>query len=188
MRIFGLIGAEKSFDQSDKYVLSYLTTFVNSVLGFLPCCSSNSVFFSSVCTVNRISLSLFPASILTNIKFFSVCIAPSTVPIPVCNRGVQYSISIFRFLQNSRYSFEIKPPLYRIWFFSGISYKLKLLDKNCVTCFVSEVFQIFTLGHLLNRSKVFSICTSPWIFLLCSFPVKTVCISCPGSVSISNFL
>ena len=36
--------------------------------------------------------------------------------------------------------------------FSGVPYNLKLLDENCVTLFVSEVLQIFTIGHLLNLS------------------------------------
>ena len=93
----------------------------------------------------------------------------------------------FRLLQNSRYSFEIKAPPLSDLIFSGIPYKVKLFDKNCITSFVSEVLQIFTVGHLLNLSTAINICTSPWMFLLCSFPVKSICNSCLGSVSFSNF-
>ena len=148
-----------------------------------------------MCTVNRItrnawftvSVGLFPSSRFAITKFYSVCVALSTVPFPVCIRGVQYSISIFRFLQNSRYSFEIKEPPLSDLIFSGIPYRLKLLDRYCITYFVSEVLQIFTVGHLLNLSTTVDICTSPWMFLLCKFLVKSVSISCPGLVSFSSF-
>ena len=71
---------------------------------------------------------------------------------PLCIRGALYSISMFRFLQNSRYSFEIKAHPLSDFIFSGIPYKLKLLVNNCITFFVSAVLQIFTFGHLLNLS------------------------------------
>ena len=77
-----------------------------------------------------------------------------------------FSISMFRLLQNSRYSFEIKAPPLSDFIFSGIPYKLKLVDKNCITSFVYEVLQIFTVGHLLNLSTAISICTSPWMFFV----------------------
>ena len=116
---FGHVGAEKeSCDQSDEHVSQSLMIFVNSVLGFFPWCNSKGVFFSPVCTVNRLtrnarftlSVRIFPFSKFAITRFFNIWIARSTVPFAVCIRGVQYSFSIFRFLQNSRYSFEIKAP------------------------------------------------------------------------------
>ena len=127
------------------------------------------------------------SSMFAVIKFFNVCIALSTVPLPVCIRGVQYSISIFRFLQNSRYSLEPNAPPVSDINFSGIPFKLKLLNKKFLTSSVSADLQIFTVGHLLNLSIAISICTSPFIFLLCNFPVKSLGISWPGSVNFSNF-
>ena len=50
--------------------------------------------------------------------------------------------------------------------FSGIPYKLKLLDKKFITSFVSEILQIFTVGHLLNLSIAIKICVSPFNCLL----------------------
>ena len=61
---------------------------------------------------------------------------------------------------DSRYSFEIKALPLSDLIFSVIPYKLKLFDKSCVTSFVFEVLQIFTVGHLLNLSTAISICTS----------------------------
>ena len=78
------------------------------------------------------------------------------------------------------------PPLSDI-IFSGITYKLKLLDKKFVTSFVSEVLQIFAVGHLLILSTGLSICVSPLRFLLCSFPVTSICVFCPCSDSFSSF-
>ena len=196
MGIFGLFGAETvSSDQLDRYDFPSLTIFVNSVFGFLPWCSSNGVNFNPVCIVNRItcsalftlSVKLIPSSKFAIIKIFNVCIALSTTPFPVCTRGVQYSISIFRFLQNSRYSFETNAPPLSDLIFSGIPYKLKLLGRKFVTSLVSAVLHIFTVGHLLNLSTAISICTSPCIFSLCNFPVKSICNSWPGSVRFSNF-
>ena len=127
------------------------------------------------------------SSLFAIIKFFSVCIALFTVPFPVFIRGVQYSISIFRFLQNFRYSLQTNAPPLSDLIFSGIPYKLKLLDRKFLTSFVSADLQIFTVGILLNLSIAISICASPFIFLLCNFPVKSICISWPGSVNFSRF-
>ena len=71
--------------------------------------------------------------------------------------------------------------------FSGIPYILKLLDRKFVTSFVSEVLQNVAVGHLLNLSIAISICISPLNFLLCSFPVKSNCIFCPGSDNCFHF-
>ena len=185
------------FGRLDRYDFPSLTMFVSSVLGLLPWCSSNGVDFDPICIVNRItcnalftlSVRLIPSSKFAIIKLFMVCIALSTTPFPVCARGVQYSISIFRFLQNSRYSFEtIAPPLSDLTF-SGIPYKFKIGDKKFVTSLVSAVLHTFTVGHLLNLSTAIaiSICTSPCIFLLCNFPVKSICNSWPGSVRFSSY-
>ena len=59
--------------------------------------------------VNRITFNaLFTHSVrqklsseLATIKFFMVCIARSTAPVPVCILGVQYSSSMFFDIQNS---------------------------------------------------------------------------------------
>ena len=118
--------------------------FVNSVLGFLPWCSSNGVVFRPVCIVNRItrnalftlSVMPIPSSRFAIIRFLSVCIALSTALFPVCIRGVEYSISMFRFLQNSRYSFDINALPLSDFFFYGIPYRLKLLVKKFITSFV----------------------------------------------------
>ena len=135
-----------------------------------------------------LSVRLMLSPIFAIIKFFSVCNALSTVPfLFLCIRGVQYSNSIFRFLQNSRYSLETNAPPLSDLIFSGIPYKLKLLDRKFMTSFVSADLQIFTVGHLLNLSIAISICTSPFVFLLFSFPVKSICISWPGSVNFSSF-
>ena len=116
-----------------------------------------------------LSFNSIPSSRLVSINFFKVCIARSTAPFPVCNRGVQYSISIFRLLQNSLYSFEIKAPSLSDLIFSGIPYRLKLFIRKFMTSFVSAVLQVFTVGQLLKRSIAIKICTSPFIFLLWSF-------------------
>ena len=99
--------------------------FVISVLGLLPWCNSNGVSFYPVCIVKRItrsaqftpSVRYIPPSSFAIIKFFSVCIDFSTTPFPVSIRGVQYSISMFRFLQNYLYSFKIKVHFCRILIF-----------------------------------------------------------------------
>ena len=132
-----------------------------------------------------VSVKLMPSPKFAIIKFFIVCIALSTTPFPVCARGVQYSISKFRFLQISWYSFETNALSDLIFF--GIPYKLKLLDINFVTSLVSAVLHIFTVGNLLNLSSAISICTSLCMFLLCNFPVKSICSSWPGSVRFSYF-
>ena len=55
---------------------------------------------------------------LAIIKFFNVWIARSTTPVPVCNLGVLYSISIFFDLQKSLYSLAMNaPPLSVLIFF-----------------------------------------------------------------------
>ena len=130
-----------------------------------------------VCMVNRItrdarftlSVRLMPSSKFAMIRFFNVCVAISTAPYPVCTQGVQYSISILRFLQISRYSFETKVPPLSALIFSEIPYKLKLLDKNIMTSLVSAGLRFFTVGHLLNLSTAISICTSPCMCVLCIF-------------------
>ena len=74
-----------------------LVIFVDSVLGFLPWCNSNGVFFNPVCIVYRITFSarfmlsvrLLPFSVFAKSKFFIVSFALSTVPFPVCFRGGQ---------------------------------------------------------------------------------------------------
>ena len=53
--MFGLLVAKlDNSDQSDRKDLPSFIVFVNSVLGSLPWCNSNSVFFSPVCIVKRI--------------------------------------------------------------------------------------------------------------------------------------
>ena len=113
-------------------------------------------------------------SLLSN---FSDCIELSTTPFPVCILRLQYSISIFRFLQNFLYTLEIIAPPLSDFIFSGIPYKVKILIRKLISSFVSEVLQVSTVGHLLNLSTAISICTSPCKFLLCNFPVKSICIS-----------
>ena len=120
-------------------------------------------------------------------KFFKTCIALSTTLFPVCNRGVQYSISMFQFVQNSLYSFDIKAPPLSDLIFSGIPYKLKLFVSKFMTSFVRSVLQIFTVGHLLKRSTAIKIWTSPFICLLCSFPVKIHLYFCPVRLVYSTF-
>ena len=194
--IFGLFGAETdTSDQLDRYDFPSLTIFVKSVLGFLPWCRSNGVNFNPVCILNRITCSagfrftlsvrLTPSSKFVLIRFFNVCIALSTTPFPVCTRGVQYSISIFRFLQILGILWKQTLLFYQIWFFSGILYKLKLLDKMFVTSLLSALLHIFTVGHLLNLSTAISVCTSH--VFSCSSPVKSICNSWPDSIRFSSF-
>ena len=176
--IFGLFFAEIDIsDQYDKYVFPSLIILVDSVLGFLPWCNSKGVLFNPVCIVKRItrsarftlSVKSVPSSIFSSIRFFRVRIALSTTPFPVCSRGVQYSISIFPFLQNSLYSFDIKAPPLSDLIFSGIPYRFKLFVRKFKTSFVSAVLHIFTVSHLLKRSTAIKIWTSPFIRLLCIF-------------------
>ena len=94
---------------------------------------------------------------------------------------------MFRFLQSSLYSFNIKAPPSSDFIFFGIPYKLKLFVRKFMTSFVSAVLHIFTVGHLLKRSTAIKISTSQFIRLFCSFSVKSICISWPGSVSFFNF-
>ena len=93
-----------------------------------------------------------------------VCIALSTTPFPVCIRRVQASISKFRLLQNFRFSFEMNAPPLSDFISSGIPYRLKLLYRKFITSFVSEVLQIFAVGHLLNLSIAIKTCVSPFNF------------------------
>ena len=102
---------------------------------------------------------------LANIKFFIVCIALSTVPFPVCVRGEQYSISIFRDFQKFLYSVEMNAPPLSDLIFSGIPYRLKWFSRKPMTPLVSEVLQIFAVRHLRNRSIAISIWGSPLCFL-----------------------
>ena len=166
MGIFGLFGAETDYsDKLDRYDFLSLMIFVSSVLGFLPRCNLNGVNFNPVCIVNCITCSaLFTLSdkFMTSskfaiINFFNVCIALSTTPFPVCARGVQYSISTFRFLQKSRYSFETNAPFLSDLIFSGFPCKIKLLDRKTVTSLISAVLHIYTVGHLQNLSTAISI-------------------------------
>ena len=122
-----------------------------------------------------LSVKLFPSSRFAIIKFFNVCIDHLKTPFPVCILVVQYSLSILGFLKSCLSSFEMNAALLSD-FFSGIPYKLKLLRK-LITTFVSEVLQIFTVGHLLNLSTAISNCSSPCKDLISNFPVKSICIS-----------
>ena len=79
--------------------------------------------------------------------------------------------------------FDMKAPSLSYLIFSGIPYRIKLFVKNCFTPFVSASLHIFTVGHLLKRSTAIKILTSSIDFLLWSFPVKSICISWPCSVS-----
>ena len=101
--------------------------------------------------------------------------------------GVQDSIWIVRFLQNSRYSMETNAPLLSDWIFSVIPYNLKLLDEKFVTSLVSAVLHIFTVGHSLNLFTDISICTSPCMIWVGNFPVKSFSDSWAGSARVSNF-
>ena len=153
---------------------------VNSVLGFLPWCSSNGVIFRPVCIVNRktrnalftLSVMPIPSSRFAIIRFLSVCIALSTAPFPVCIRGVQYSFSMFRILQNSRYSFDINAPPLSDFIFSAIPYRLNLLVKKFITSFVSLIYKF--LRSALNLSTAISIFFSPCKCLLCNFLVISI--------------
>ena len=138
-----------------------------------------------MCFVKRITrnarfifwVRFFPSSRFVIIRFFRICIDLSTTPFPVCILGVQYSGSMLRSLQNCLYSFEIKDPPLSDSCFLGIPYRIKLLVKKFITSFASHVLQIFTVGHLLNLSTATGICISLFKFLLCYFPVKSICIS-----------
>ena len=129
-------------------------------------------YFYPVCIVKRITRSArftlsvrqSPSSTFAIIRFLIVWVALFTTPFPVCIRGVHHSISIFRFLQNCWYTFEINAPVLSDLIFSGILYKLKLVDRKFITSFVSDVLQIFAVGHLLNLSIAISICVSPLKF------------------------
>ena len=96
--VFGLFAAETAIsDQLDKYVFPSLTTFIISVLCFLPWCNSKGVIFSPVCIVKRITrnarFALWVKLILSS-KFviFEVRLNFyrdfSTTQFPVCIRGV----------------------------------------------------------------------------------------------------
>ena len=143
--------------------------------------SSNSVTFNPLCIVKRItpnarftfSVNFCPSSRFAIIKHFNVCIDLSTTSFPVCILGSQYSISIIRFLQNCLYSLELNAPPLSDFIFSRIPYKLKRLVWKLITSFISEVVQVFTVGHLLNLSTAFRICTLPRTFLLCKNPVNS---------------
>ena len=124
-----------------------------------------------------LSVRSVPSSRFVIIRFFKVCIALSTTPFPVCNCGVQYSISVFRFLQNSFYSFYMKAPPLSDLIFSGIPYRIKFFVRKFKTSFVSAVMHIFTVGHLLKQSTATKVWTSPFIRLLCNFPVNSIYIS-----------
>ena len=88
------------FPVGQRIVLT-LTLFVIYVLGFLPWCKSNGLTLSPIYKVNwiplktRLMLLVQPisSSKLAMIKFFSVLIARSTTPAPVCSLGGLYSFS-----------------------------------------------------------------------------------------------
>ena len=107
------------------------------------------------------------------IKFFNVCIARSTAPVPVWILGVLYSLSIFFDSQNSLYSFEMNAPPLSVFIFSGSPYKLKFCSRKLRTSLVSADLQIFAVGHLLNLSTAIRIWYSPFSFSLFSFPEKS---------------
>ena len=62
--------------------------------------------------------------------FLKVCIALSTVLLPVCNRGVQYSICMFRLLQSPYILSILKAPPISDFIFSGIPYKVKFFVRK----------------------------------------------------------
>ena len=110
-----------------------------------------------------------------------------------CSRAGMYSrcalfdFNVFLFAKFN-VVFEINAPPLSDLIFSDIPYKLKFCFRKLKNSFfVSDVLQIFTDGHLLNLSTASSSWFSPFNFLLCSFLVKSVWISCPGSVSVFNF-
>ena len=111
-------------------------------------------------------------------RFFIVCIAGSTAPVPVCNLRVLYSILIFRDLQKSIYSFDMNAPLLSVLIFSWSPYKLKFWLSKFSTSFVSDYLQIFTVGHLLNLSTGIISWYSPYNFLF----------QCPAEINMFFFV
>ena len=61
------------------------------------------------------------------------------------------------------------------------------MGQEFETSFVSAILQIVAVGRLLDRSTAISNWGSPFSFLLCSFPVKSICSSCVGFVNFFNF-
>ena len=155
----------KEFWPIRKNVLPSFMMFVCPVLGFLLWCNAKGVLFDPVCTGNlitrnaRLTLSarFFLSSIFPITKYFNVWIARSTVPLPVCFRGVQNSISMFRLLQISRYFFEINVPPFSNLILSGIPYRSKLLDKKFVTSFAPTFCKFLRLANcwICPRQLVF---------------------------------
>ena len=137
-----------------------------------------------MCIVNRFTFSaVFTHSVrhvlsykFAMIRFFNVCIARSTTPVPVSILGVLYSISMFFPLQNSSYSFVINAPIppLSVFLFSGSPYMLKFCFRKFITSLISDDFQIFAVGLLLNLSMAISIWCSPFKFLLFSSPEKSI--------------
>ena len=77
------------------------------------------------------------------------------------------------------------PPFVGI-FLSRLPYKLKWFVRKFTTSFVSAVLRVFAVGHSLKRCIAINKRGSPFNFLLCKFPVNSICYSCRGSVSFSD--
>ena len=120
------------------------------------------------------------------VKFFSVCIARSTAPVPVCILGVLYSVSIISCCKILCILSIQTPPL-SVCIFSGNQYRLKFCFKKFSTSLVFDDLQIFAVDHLLNLSIAINIWYSPFNFLLFKLPEKSIWISCPGSVNVFSF-
>ena len=135
-----------------------------------------------------VSVKFIPSPKFAFIRLFNVWIDLAITLFPVCIRDVQCNLfRNFDFCKSAGTLWSWMLPLCRIRISNFIPYRLKLLEEKFLIFFVSKVLQISADGHLLNLFTAMSIFTLPFRFLLSSFPVKSYCISRPGSDSFSIF-
>ena len=117
------------------------------------------------------------------IKFFSVCIARSTTPVPVCSLRDIILSQIILFVQNSLYSLDMKALPLSDFFFSGPTKRLMKFSRTLITSLASVHLHIRTTGHLLYRSFPIKVLDSSVTCFLCNLPENSIFFSFPGSIN-----
>ena len=149
--------------------------FVISVLGFLPRCSPNGLTFGPVCIVKRNTLNARPTlsikSILSPrlaiIRFFNVCIARSTAPVPVCGVGGLFSEALNFTKQYVFFGYERTSTFWLCILRDTL--KLMKFSKTFMTSSVSVGLHIRTTGHLLYGLipiKIFGLMVTNFLYNL----------------------
>ena len=168
--------------------------FVDSVLDFLPWCSSNGLTCSSVCIVKHITLN---ARFILSVKPIFLSRLASHIFLAFLLRvqppPYRYVVSIgffstVSFLQNILYSSDMNALLLSDFIFSRTPEKIMKLSKNLMTFLFSPDSHNQTTGHLLDRTILVRRYGSPVTSALCNSPEKSICVSCPVSVNTGDLI